>query len=203
MKTKKLLIATSNRGKFKEIADILKPYLPIGYKLISAVNLDKTPKVNENEDTYLKNALKKAKAYAKASGLISVSDDSGLEVKCLSKKPGIKSARFAGYPASDKRNIKKLLKLMKKVPPEKRKARFICAAVAYFPETGKHISAKGFVKGYITQMQSGKNGFGYDPVFYYVPFKKTFASVSNKRKNSVSHRSIAFKILAEKLKIKL
>jgi len=201
MMQQKIVIATSNRGKFKEIKDILKKVISKGCQFISLRELRTVPKIVENGKTYRANAFKKAKKIGDLTGLITIADDSGLEVKILGNKPGIHSARFAGKNANDKRNNEKLLKLLDGVPFKKRKAQFVCSAVAYLPHIKKFITTTGKVKGYITFAQVGKNGFGYDPLFYYPPFKKTFAQISREQKNKISHRALAFMKLGSRFKV--
>jgi XTP/dITP diphosphohydrolase len=196
-----IVVATSNQGKFREIKKILSHNLTGRLKFLSLKDLSLNPKIKENGKTYFANALKKAKVVSRISGLVSIADDSGIEVDHLKGKPGVHSARFSGKGSNDLKNRKKLLKLLEYVPAKKRKARFVCCAVAYIPQTGKKISAVGKVEGYISNREIGKNGFGYDPVFYYPMLGKTFGEISQSRKNRLSHRGEAFRNLGSKLKI--
>jgi XTP/dITP diphosphohydrolase len=195
-----IVVATSNQGKFREIKRILAKILAGHFKFVSLRDLSLNPRIIENGRTYLANAVKKAKAVSRISGLISITDDSGIEVDHLKGKPGIHSARFSGKGSNDRKNRKKLLKLLEYVPAKKRKARFVCCAVAYIPQMGKKISAMGKVEGYISNREIGKNGFGYDSLFYYPKLGKTFGEISQSRKNRLSHRGEAFRNLGSKLK---
>lgn len=200
MKTKLIVIATGNESKYREIRKILKPFIPKDLNLISTKGLKNIPTIIEDGRIYLENASKKAKILAKKTKTIVIADDSGLEVNYLKNKPGINSARFSGRNSTDKKNNRKLLKLLKGVPREKRKAKFVCTAVGYFPKTKKIIKATAKVSGYITEKEMGKNGFGYDPIFFYPPIGKTFAQIPAKIKNSISHRGKAFKKLGRKIR---
>jgi len=197
---RKIIIATKNPGKYREIRKLLKNSVPKGFRICSLQSIGKTPDIIENGKTYLANALKKAKTIAKLTNSIVISDDSGLEVKALDNRPGIKSARFSGKNSTDKLNNKKLLKLLKNVEKKKRGARFVCTAVAYFPDSKITIHATGAVSGLIIEKETGSDGFGFDPLFYYTPLKKTFAQIPLSQKNNISHRYKAFKKLGIKIK---
>ena len=159
------------------------------------------PPLEEKGSTFLENALEKASYYAKRFNILTLSEDSGLEVEALSGAPGIHSSRFAGDKATDEENIKKLLKLLEGVPFEKRKARFVCAIVVYHP-SGKWISAEGEWQGYIAEEPRGTQGFGYDPVFLVPEYnlEKTAAELSKEEKNRISHRAKAIRAIISKLK---
>ena len=188
---KTLVLASGNKGKIAEISEMLPEFSVIGYK---DAGLDF--EIEETGATFYENALIKAKAVSEALGLPALADDSGLCVNALSGAPGIFSARFAG-DGNDEHNIDKLLKELDGV--KDRSAKFVCSLVLYYPD-GKIISAEGETNGEILFERAGKNGFGYDPIFYSADLKKSLGEASSKEKNSVSHRSRALKNLKEKLK---
>lgn len=188
---KTLVLASGNKGKLAEIGEMLPEFSVIGYK---DAGLDF--EIEETGATFYENALIKAKAVSEALGLPALADDSGLCVNALSGAPGIFSARFAG-DGNDEHNIDKLLKELDGV--KDRSAKFVCSLVLYYPD-GKIISAEGETNGEILFERAGKNGFGYDPIFYSADLKKSLGEASSKEKNSVSHRSRALKNLKEKLK---
>lgn len=188
---KTLVLASGNKGKIAEIGEMLPEFFVIGYK---DAGLDF--EIEETGATFYENALIKAKAVSEALGLPALADDSGLCVNALGGAPGIFSARFAG-DGNDEHNIDKLLKELDGV--KDRSAKFVCSLVLYYPD-GKIISAEGETNGEILFERAGKNGFGYDPIFYSADLKKSLGEASSKEKNSVSHRSRALKNLKEKLK---
>jgi XTP/dITP diphosphohydrolase len=183
----KLLIASKNQGKIKEIKNILKG---LDLQIVTLSDFPRSSTFKETADSFAQNAIDKAIFYNKLYNLLTVADDSGLMVDYLDGAPGVLSARFAGPHSDDKARIDKLLKLLEEVDFNKRKAHFHCVlAVA---EAGKIISLiEESVYGYILKNPSGKAGFGYDPVFYYPPLQKSFAQLSLAEKNKVSHRGKA------------
>lgn len=192
MKKQILLIATSNMGKAKEISEALKDF---DFEIKTLKDFPNITPPQETGNTFFENAYLKAKYYAEKTGLLSLADDSGLEVDILNGAPGIYSSRFAGENASDEENNKKLLELLKNVPLEKRKARFVCVIVVYHP-SGKYIKSEGIWEGLIGFEPRGSYGFGYDPIFL-VPeynYKKTAAELPIEEKNKLSHRG---KVLAK------
>ncbi|MFH1459338.1 MAG: XTP/dITP diphosphatase [Candidatus Omnitrophota bacterium] len=183
-----VVVSTRNKNKFKEIYRILKD------KKIKVISLEKfshIPEVKENGKTFNANACKKALEIAKITKHLTVADDSGLEVAVLNNTPGIYSARFSGPGATYEKNNEKLLTKLKGVPKSKRKARFVCC-VAVADAQGIIDVVEGFYPGFILDKIKGKNGFGYDPVFYCPRLKKTFAQISSLQKNRISHRARAF-----------
>ena len=190
-KIKKLLIGTNNKGKLKEIRDLLPKYIKIistlGHKL-------KSPR--ENGKTFIQNSLIKSKYFSKMTNLICLADDSGLEVDILSKKPGIYSARWGGKNLDFKKAIKKVYREINKKDKDwkkkKIKARFVCAlSISYL---NKNIVCKvGKIEGTISQEPRGKNGFGYDPIFIPYKYKKTFGEMQPAKKYKIDHRYEAFK----------
>lgn len=190
----KVIAATKNKGKIREIEEILSP---LGIEIVPQTEMGIVLDVEETGDTFEKNALIKARAVRMVSDYPVLADDSGLCVDCLNGAPGVRSARYAGDNATDEDKIKKLLSEIG--DNENRNARFV-TSIAFITADGREITADGEVKGYITKEPSGNNGFGYDPVFFSNELGKTFADSSDEEKNSVSHRSRALHRLYEKLK---
>ncbi|HXI10473.1 MAG TPA: XTP/dITP diphosphatase [Thermodesulfobacteriota bacterium] len=191
----KILLATSNRGKIKEITHILE-----GLDL-ELVTLDDYPGLQlppEAGSTFRENALIKARAASAEAGVAALADDSGLEVDFLGGRPGIYSARYAGAEASDRDNWLKLLKELEGVPVEKRTARFRCV-VALVWTGGVEESFEGSLEGVIASEPKGTNGFGYDPVFFIPGTGKTAAELTPNEKNSLSHRAKALEKLKNSL----
>jgi XTP/dITP diphosphohydrolase len=182
-----LVLATQNQGKIREIEKVLD--LP-RLKIQSLQDFPDLPEVVEDGQTFLENALKKARACAQATGRPALADDSGLEVDFLNGAPGIYSARFSGTGATDEANNRKLLALLEGLPEERRTARFVCQMVLYFPE-GTWIQTEGFCPGIIALEPRGEHGFGYDPIFYLPEFGKTMAEIPLQEKNRISHRAQA------------
>lgn len=183
-----LVIASRNQGKTVEIKDLLQGY-PVNIK-----NLDDfgpIPEVEEDGITFEENAYKKASFTARVLGLPALADDSGLVVEALDGAPGVHSARYAGEGADDKQRCEKLLNAMK--AKTDRRAAFECVISIAVP-TGPALTYEARCQGVIAAKPSGHNGFGYDPIFYFPPMKKTFAELSRKEKGRVSHRG---KALAE------
>ena len=183
-----LVIATRNKGKTREIKDLLKDF-PVDVK-----NLDDfgpIPHIEEDGDSFDENAYKKASFAARVLGLPALADDSGLVVEALNGSPGIHSARYAGENATDQQRYSKLLDEMK--GKTNRKAAFECVISVAVP-TGAALTYEARCEGLIAETPVGSNGFGYDPVFFYPPFHKTFAQITREEKNRISHRG---KALAE------
>ena len=190
-KISKILIGTNNRGKLREIANLL----PKKVKVFSTKDFNlKSP--NETGKTFKSNALIKAKYFSRKTNLICLSDDSGLEIDVLKKKPGIYSARWGGkksdFNKAMQRVYKELDKKDKKWRTKKVSARFICALVIYWPNR-KKIYSVGKVSGKISNTKKGKNGFGYDPIFIPNGHKRTFVEMSKSYKYKIDHRAKAFK----------
>jgi XTP/dITP diphosphohydrolase len=183
----KLLLATNNRGKARELKLLLRE-LPL--ELVLPDELGITAEVEETGRSLEENAKIKATVLAKRSGLLSLADDSGLEVDALGGEPGPLSARYAGEGASDKERVDYLLAKLKGVPREKRTARFRCVIAIATPE-GKVELCSGECQGLIIFGPRGEKGFGYDPVFYFPGLGKTMAELPLEVKNKVSHRGAA------------
>ena len=164
------------------------PFLPVRVLSLSEAGIDLP--CPEKGLTFEANAREKAEFYSRRSGCLTLAEDSGLEIEALGGKPGVYSARFSGPAATDSRNVAKVLRLLAAVPRNRRRARFICAMA--LARNGRVLEVvRGAVRGTIAPEPRGNNGFGYDPIFYYHPFRRTFAEVSPTEKNSVSHRGRA------------
>ena len=186
---KTLLLATTNQGKIVELREFLSD-LPL--EITSLEELEVKSIFTEQGDSFLENARGKSIFYHKQSNLLTLAEDSGLEVQCLGGAPGVYSSRFSGPQATDEKNIEKLLDMMKDIPPERRKAQFTsCVVLAENHSIIKEICEN--VSGRILTEKKGSYGFGYDPVFFFPPLKKTFAELLPEEKNSVSHRGRALR----------
>lgn len=194
----KLVLATRNQGKVREIGEILKD--ENGLELLSLCNYPDAPDVVEDGNTYEENAIKKASVLAEYTGHLTIADDSGLAVDALDGAPGVHSARYAGEESSDQDRIAKLLDALDTVPDDRRSARFICAVAIAEPLAQAQV-VRGICKGWIIHTPRGKSGFGYDPVFVPVGYDKTFAELGDEIKNEISHRAKALdkarKLLSE------
>ncbi|WP_238901163.1 XTP/dITP diphosphatase [Clostridium sp. YIM B02500] len=201
---KKLILASNNKKKIKEMKEILKD-IDIEVRSLEdeCINID----VVEDGKTFEENAKKKAKEIyeylleRKDNNFIVLADDSGLEVNYLNGEPGIYSARYAGEHGNDSKNNEKLLNKLKGVLKSNRGAKFICQ-LAMFTDKGEYFKVTGEVEGYIIEELHGDGGFGYDPLFFYEPLDKTFAELTSEEKNEISHRGKALKEL-KKVIIKL
>ncbi|MFI5394312.1 MAG: RdgB/HAM1 family non-canonical purine NTP pyrophosphatase [Candidatus Binatia bacterium] len=182
-----LLIATTNAGKVREFAQLLED-LPL--RLRSLVDLPLAPAVPEDGLTYAANAVGKAVTISQWSGCATLADDSGLEVDALLGAPGVHSARYAGAEQSSRANVRKLLDELRGLPPVERTARFRCVVVVATPDCAT-LTAEGSCEGRIIEVSRGSGGFGYDPVFLYLPLERTFAEMPAAMKNAVSHRAQA------------
>jgi XTP/dITP diphosphohydrolase len=180
-----LVLASRNEGKILEFEGLLSGF---AIEIKSLKDFGPIPEVIEDGETFEDNAYKKASFTSKALGYPSLADDSGLMVEALNGAPGIRSARYAGDEASDWDNNLKLLADMSK--EENRKAVFICSIIIAVP-SGPALTYEGRCEGEITRELTGEKGFGYDPLFYYPPLKKTFAQMTPEEKNAVSHRGKA------------
>jgi XTP/dITP diphosphohydrolase len=188
----KVLVATRNQGKIREISSILED---INIEIRSLKDFPDIPEIEEDGLSFSENALKKARYVSELTGEVTIADDSGLEVEYLSGKPGVHSARYAGEHATDALNIEKLLKELKNVPYDQRKAKFRCVIILCSPKGPCH-SVEGECKGIIGFEPRGTHGFGYDPVFIVPGYNRTMAEIEPEVKNRISHRARAL----EKLK---
>ncbi len=195
----KIVLATRNKHKVKEIKQIMKIYLDDSLysklEILSASDFTGIPEVVEDGKTYEENALKKAREVYKFTGLPSVADDSGIEVDFLNSEPGVISSIYAGDNATDEENNRKLLKLLDGVPLEKRTARFRCV-IAYVDGNVEKIFY-GVTEGKVALQPRGEGGFGYDPLFIPDGFEQTYAEMPRDLKNRISHRSKAVKNFVE------
>ena len=187
MSREKLVLATSNRGKLREIQRALVG-LPVG--VLSLEDIGTAKNVEEKGRTFRENARLKAIAYSLESDCLTLAEDSGLEVERLGAAPGVFSARFSAPRPTDEKNIRKVLRLMKGVPCGERGARFVCHLV--LARRGKVIKeVRGVVRGRVALAPKGDMGFGYDPIFFYAPLRRMFGELPADVKNRVSHRGRA------------
>ena len=187
--TMKIIAATKNKGKIREITEI---FTPLGFEIVSQEDEGIEVDVEETGKTFSENALIKARAVSLLCDCCVLADDSGLCVEALGGAPGVRSARYAGDGATDEDKIKKLLSELE--GSENRNAKFVTCAAFIMPD-GTEITANGEAHGYITKEPEGSNGFGYDPVFFSEELGKTFALATDEEKNSVSHRGRALRNL--------
>jgi XTP/dITP diphosphohydrolase len=183
----RLLIATNNAGKVSEFRDLLEG---CGWELVTPAELALDLTVDESGQSYRENATRKAVQYARASGLVALADDSGLEVDALGGRPGIFSARYAGPNRTDEERVQALLSELRDVPDEQRSARFR-AVIAIADPDGRVETAEGVVEGRIAHAPRGANGFGYDPVFVLPGRGLTMAELPANEKHAISHRGVA------------
>ena len=194
---KRIILASNNLKKIKEIKEILKGF---PFEVYSLKDMDIDIEVEEDGLTFEENAKKKAVEIHQylvnkgESNFIVLSDDSGLEVDCLNGEPGVYSARYAGEHGNDYKNNLKLLQEMKDFKGDERSARFVCVIAVVF-EDGNVKTVRGEVEGYIIEEIKTEGGFGYDPLFFYEGFNKTFGEASSEEKNAISHRGNALKKL--------
>lgn len=192
----KIIFATSNEGKMKEIREILND---TGYKILSMKEAGVNVEIEENGTSFEENAIIKAKAISeKMSDYIVLADDSGLEIDYLDKAPGIYSARYMGEDTPYDIKNKKILELLDGVEEEKRTARFVCVIAAVLPNK-KIITKKATIEGIIGYKQEGENGFGYDPIFFLPEYGCTTAQLSPEKKNELSHRGKALRLIKDEL----
>ncbi|XUW99426.1 MAG: XTP/dITP diphosphatase [Dehalogenimonas sp.] len=182
-----LLLATNNRGKIGEYRDLL---CGCGYELVTLAQKGISIEVAETGGTFAENAALKARALASTSGLLTLADDSGLEVDALGGDPGVHSARYAGDKATDSERIDLLLKNLEGVPADQRTGRFRCV-IAIADPAGEVRFAESRIEGLISFAPRGDYGFGYDPVFYLSDRGKTMAELPVEEKNRISHRALA------------
>lgn len=196
---KKIIFATGNEGKMREIREIL---ADMRVKVLSMKEIGIDIPIEENGSSFEENAVIKAKAVSEVCGEIVLADDSGLEIDYLNKEPGIYSARYMGEDTPYSVKNANLIERLSGVPDEERTARFVCAIAAVFPD-GEVITTHGTVEGRIDYQEKGSNGFGYDPIFYIPELGKTTAELSDGEKNSVSHRGKALGRMKEELEKRL
>lgn len=193
---KRIVFATGNAGKMREIKRILGD---LGVEIVSMKEAGIATDAEENGKTYEENALIKARGVAALTGDCVLADDSGLEIDYLNKEPGIYSARYMGEDTSYRIKNANLIERLEGVPDEKRTARFVCAIAAVLPN-GKELTVRAAIEGRIGYEEKGEGGFGYDPIFYVPELQKTTAELTEDEKNSVSHRGKALRLMKEELK---
>ena len=191
----RLVFATGNRGKLREVAEIL---APAGVTVLGSAEVAPGWSVVEDGETFAANARRKAESLARATGLPALGDDSGLEVAALGGRPGVRSARYAGEHATDAENTVLLLRELADVPDDARAAAFRCALVLAWPD-GRSVEAEGRCDGRIARAPHGEGGFGYDPVFVDPASGRTFAELPGEAKNAFSHRRRALDALGRVL----
>lgn len=197
---KKVVLATGNQGKVKELARML---TDLAIEVVPQSEFAVSD-VAETGTTFIENAIIKARHAAEQTGLPAIADDSGLAVDVLGGAPGVYSARYSGEHASDQSNIIKLLEVMSAVPKEKRQAKFLCVLVFMrHADDPTPIICQGEWQGEITFEQHGENGFGYDPVFWVAHQNCSSAQLSAEQKNALSHRGKALQLLLAQLKSKI
>ena len=196
----KLILATSNKDKAREIAEILKD-TPFVVTTMKEEGFD--PDIVEDGSTFEENALIKARTVHELAGNAYVmADDSGLCIDALDGAPGIYSARFCGEDSTYPEKFKKIFEMLKDVPEEKRTAKFVCSIAVVRPD-GTEFTVRGEICGVLHEKPVGDGGFGYDPIFYVPEFGMTTAQMTKEQKNSISHRGKASRAMAEKLKADL
>lgn len=192
---RRLLVATLNRAKGRELAELL---ADPRFDVITLADLPNARLPEETGATYAENALIKARAAWRATGMRTIADDSGLEVDALDGAPGIHSARYGGPGLDDAGRVAQLLDVLRDVSDERRTARFRCVIALITPD-GRERIVEGAVEGRIARAPRGTGGFGYDPVFVYPPLGRTFAELTRDEKSRVDHRGAAVRALARVL----
>ena len=193
---KKVIFATGNQGKMKEIREILGD---LDIELLSLKDAGIQADIVEDGKTFEENAQIKARTVCSLTGEIVLADDSGLEIDYLNKEPGIYSARYMGEDTSYRIKNVNLIERLNGVPDEKRTARFVCAIAAAFPD-GTMKTVRATMEGRIGYEEKGENGFGYDPIFYLPEYGCTSAELSMEEKNKISHRGKALKAIKDELR---
>lgn len=189
--SKRMIFATGNEGKMKEVRMIL---ADLGYEILSLKDIGYDKEIIEDGNTFEENALIKAKTIAKERNEIVLADDSGLEVDYMDKQPGIYSARFLGEDTSYHVKNQYIIDQLKDAKLEERTARFVCAIACAFPD-GKTLTTRGTIEGYIGYEERGENGFGYDPIFMVPEFNCSTSELDLEQKNKISHRGKALEAM--------
>ena len=193
---KKIIFATGNQDKMREIREIL---ADMDVEVVSMKEAGIHADIVEDGSTFEENAVIKAKTICELTGEITLADDSGLEIDYLNKEPGIYSARYMGEDTSYHIKNANLIQRLEGVPDEKRTARFVCAIAAVFPD-GRRKTVRAAMEGRIGYEEKGENGFGYDPIFYLPEYGCTSAELSMEEKNKISHRGKALRAIKDELK---
>lgn len=198
MKTmKKIIFASNNQGKIREVKDMLAdPDVEVLSMKEAGIDMD----IDENGTTFQQNALIKARAVWNETHELTIADDSGLEIDWMNGEPGVYSARFMGHDTSYDVKNAAILEKMKDVRGTDRSARFVCAMAAILPD-GREITTRGTMEGVIADKVQGSNGFGYDPILYLPEYGKTSAQLTEDEKNRISHRGKALRELVRELRL--
>ena len=206
MTIKRIIFATGNAGKIKEIQAILED---MGLEVLSMKDAGISVDIEENGSTYEENAMIKSRAVAaclrecgQLEGTVVMADDSGLEIDYLNREPGVYSARYMGEDTSYRVKNANLISRLEGVEDERRTARFVCAIAAVLPD-GRELTSRGTIEGRIGYEEKGRGGFGYDPIFSVPEFGRTTAELSDEEKNSVSHRGRALRKMKDELRKRL
>lgn len=192
----RIIFATGNQGKMKEIREIMSN---ISDKIFSLKEAGIEADIDENGTTFEENAIIKAKTICELTGQIVMADDSGLEVDYMDKAPGVYSARYLGEDTPYSIKNAAIIKNLENAKGDERSARFVCVIAAAFPD-GRVITSRGVIEGLIGYEEKGDNGFGYDPIFYVPEYNMTTAQMNSEQKNQISHRGKALRLMKEKLK---
>lgn len=195
-KVKRILFATGNQGKMKEVREIL---ADLGVEVISMREAGVSAEIVENGETFEENAVIKARTIMELTGEVTLADDSGLEIDALGGEPGVYSARYMGEDTSYHIKNNDLIRRLSQVPRQQRTARFVCSIAAAFPD-GEIITTDGVIEGLIGYEEAGENGFGYDPIFVVPQLGCTTAQLSDEQKNEISHRGKALRKMKEELR---
>ena len=190
----RIVLATKNKGKIKEMRQLL---APMHIEVLSLADFAPVDDAEENGATFAENAMIKARYYFAHTGIPCLADDSGLEVDALGGRPGVYSARYSGEDATDQTNNAKVLQEMEGVEAEKRTARFRCSMALV--GDGTELTTDGTCEGILLAEERGSGGFGYDPLFYVPKFERTLAEMSSDEKNGISHRGAAVRKMAERI----
>lgn len=191
----KCLIATGNPNKVEEIRRLLGE----NFELLSLADLEPLEEPEETGETFLENAQIKSRYYGRATGIIALADDSGLEIDALDGQPGVHSSRFGGVDTPYPQKMAEIIRLLDGLPLEQRTARFCCVASAFFPD-GTELHARGTLEGVIATEPIGDGGFGYDPILFLPELNKSVAQLRAEEKDLLSHRGVAFRQLIQELK---
>ena len=195
-KVKRILFATGNQGKMKEVREIL---ADLGVEVISMREAGVSAEIVEDGETFEENAVIKARTIMELTGEVTLADDSGLEIDALGGEPGLYSARYMGEDTSYHIKNNDLIRRLSQVPRQQRTARFVCSIAAAFPD-GEIITTDGVIEGLIGYEEAGENGFGYDPIFVVPQLGCTTAQLSDEQKNEISHRGKALRKMKEELR---
>lgn len=195
-KVKRILFATGNQGKMKEVREIL---ADLGVEVISMREAGVSAEIVEDGETFEENAVIKARTIMELTGEVTLADDSGLEIDALGGEPGVYSARYMGADTSYHIKNNDLIRRLSQVPRQQRTARFVCSIAAAFPD-GEIITTDGVIEGLIGYEEAGENGFGYDPIFVVPQLGCTTAQLSDEQKNEISHRGKALRKMKEELR---